>query len=102
MAALDDAFNAAKELCRIGHPKAGCSYGGMSSAYGYWLADDDCPLNHGERCDLRVVCDGVEATTGFRGSEPDPVILYWIYAVMACEACAELYAAEHPEWGRQT
>lgn len=46
--------------------------------------------------------DGAVATTGFRGSEPDPRTMYWIYAVMACEACAELYAAGHPEWGRQT
>jgi hypothetical protein len=102
---IDAAFDAAKDLCRTGHPAVdgigGCSYGGMSSAYGYWLADSDCLLNHGETCDLRAACDGAEATTGFRASEPDPDIAYWLYAVMACEACAELYAAGHPEWGRE-
>lgn len=98
---IDVAFNAAKGLCRTGHPDAGCTYGGMSSAHGYWLAADDCPLNHGEKCDLRITCDGADATTGFRGSEPDPSIAYWIYAVMACEACAELYAAAHAEWRRE-
>lgn len=99
---LDAAFNAAKELCCTGHPAAGCTYGGMSSAYGYWLADENCPLNHGEACDLWVACDGAEAATGFRGSEPDPRTMYWIYAVMACEPCADLYAAGHPEWRRET
>jgi hypothetical protein len=102
--AIDDTFNAAKDLCRTGHPETadggGCSYGGMSSAYGYWLADENCPLNHGETCDLRIACDGAEATTGFRGSEPDPDIGFWIYAVMACEACAEQYVSGHPGWGR--
>lgn len=102
MSAIDEAFNTAKELCCTGHPDVGCSYGGMSSAHGYWLAVEECPLNHGETCDLKVACDGAEATTGFRGLEPNRATLYWIYAVMACEACAELYAAGHPEWGRQT
>ena len=92
-------FAAAKELCRTGHEV--CTYGGMSSAGGYWLADEDCPLNHGETCDLRAVCDGAEATTGFRGSEPDPDIAYWVWRVTACQPCAEVYVAAHPEWKRE-
>lgn len=99
--ALDKAFSAAKELCRTGHPDAGCTYGGMSSAYSYWLADENCPLNHGDLCDLRAACDGAEATTGFAASEPDPDTWYWLYRVSACQACADLYAAEHPEWSRK-
>ena len=92
-------FAAAKELCRTGHEV--CTYGGMTAAGGYWLADEDCPLNHGETCDLRAACDGVEATTGFRGSEPAPAIAYWVWRVTACQPCAEVYVAAHPEWRRE-
>lgn len=103
---IDEAFNAAKELCRSGHPEVddigGCTYGGMSSAHGYWLADENCLLSHGETCDLRIACDGAEATTGFRGSEPDPDIWYWVWAVSACQSCADLYVAAHPEWSRES
>ena len=96
-------FAAAKELCGTGHSDAEgttCTYGGMSSANGYWLTSEDCDLNHGEFCDLRVVCDGAETETGFRGSEPDPEIMYWIWRVTACQPCADLYVAAHPEWKR--
>lgn len=77
---LDWAFAAAKELCRVGHEPVGdgggCSYGGMSPAYGYWLFDENCPLNHGDICDLRAACDGAEAETGFIGPDPDPNIAW--------------------------
>ena len=92
-------FAAAKELCRTGHGT--CTYGGMTAAGGYWLADEDCPRNHGETCDLQAVCDGAEATTGFRGSEPDPGICYWVWRVTACQPCADVYVAAHPEWRRE-
>lgn len=94
-------FGAAKELCRTGHADHGCTYGGMSAQHGYWLATEDCPLGHGETCDLRAVCDGDPTVTGFIGSEPDPGILYWVWRITACQPCAELYVAAHPEWRRE-
>lgn len=93
-------FAAAKELCRTGHADHGCTYGGMSAQHGYWLATEDCPLGHGETCDLRAVCDGDPTVTGFIGSEPDPGIWYWVWRVTACQRCADLYADAHPEWKR--
>lgn len=102
---LDRAFAAAKETCRTGHPPVGdgggCSYGGMSPAYGYWLSDENCPLNHGDTCDLRAVCDGAGATTGFIGHDPDSDIAWWIWAVMACRPCADVWVEAHPEWTRR-
>lgn len=102
---IDRAFAAAKETCRIGHPPVGagggCSYGGMSPAYGYWLSDENCPLSHGDRCDLRAACDGAEAQTGFIGHDPDPDHAWWIWAVMACQSCADVWVASHPEWKKR-
>lgn len=89
-------FAAAKQLCRTGHEV--CTYGGMSAANGYWLASDDCTLNHGETCDLRAVCDGDPAVTGFIGSEPDSEIWYWVWRVCACQPCADVLVAARPEW----
>ena len=96
-------FAAAKELCRTGHSDAEgttCTYGGMSSAHGYWLASEDCDLSHGEFCDLRAVCDGAETATGFRGREGTVLVDDWIWRVTACQSCADLYVAAHPEWKR--
>lgn len=97
-------FTTAKELCRTGHANdegTTCTYGGMSSANGYWLAADTCTRSHGETCDLRALCDGAPTETGFRGSEPDPETWYWIWRVTACRPCADLYAAAHPQWTRK-
>lgn len=97
---IDRAFAAAKETCRTGHP-AGCSYGGFSPSHGYWLSVEDCPLSHGNMCDLRAACDGAEATTGFIGHDPDPDHAWWIWAVMACQPCADVWVAAHPEWKKR-
>lgn len=91
-------FAAAKELCRTGHEV--CTYGGMSAQGGYWLAAEDCELDHGETCDLRAVCDGSPTETGFIGSDPDPAIWYWVWRVTACQPCADLWVSAHPEWKR--
>lgn len=96
-------FAAAKELCGTGHSDAEgttCTYGGMSSANGYWLASEDCERSHGEFCDLRAVCDGAETETGFRGREGAFLVDDWIWRVTACQPCAELYVSAHPEWKR--
>lgn len=102
---LDRAFAAAKATCRTGHPPVGdgggCSYGGFSPAHGYWLSDENCPLSHGSMCDLRAACDGAEATTGFIGHDPDPDHAWWIWAVMACQPCADVWVAAHPEWKKR-
>lgn len=96
-------FAAAKEACRTGHSDAEgvtCTYGGMSSAHGYWLAAEDCGLSHGEVCDLRAACDGADTQTGFRGREGSVLVDDWIWRVTACQPCADLYVAAHPEWRR--
>lgn len=97
-------FAAAKELCRTGHRDdegTTCTYGGMAAANGYWLAFPDCELNHGELCDLRAVCDGAPAETGFHGREGTALVDDWIWRVTACQPCADLYVAAHPEWVRK-
>lgn len=94
-------FNAAKDTCRTGH-EVGCTYGGMSYHNGYWLALDDCDLNHGDLCDLKVACDGAEAVTGFAGREEDGSLWGWIWAVAACQPCADLYVTLRPEYTRPT
>lgn len=91
-------FAAAKDLCRTGHEA--CTYGGMAAANGYWLADEDCELNHGQTCDLKAVCDGAPAETGFLGREGVELVDDWIWRVCACQPCADLYVAAHPEWKR--
>lgn len=97
LAKQEQAFTAAKEVCRVGHG-AGCTYGGMSAEYGYWLAVEGCGENHSETCDLRLSCDGGNATTGFIGHEwaADD----WLWKVAACQPCADAYAAKHPEWAK--
>lgn len=97
LAKQEQAFAAAKETCRVGHG-AGCTYGGMSAPQGYWLAVEGCGENHSEACDLRVACEGAEATTGFIGHEW--VADDWLWQVAACQPCAEAYAARHPEWAK--
>jgi hypothetical protein len=97
LARMEAAFTVAKEACRIGHD-AGCTYGGMSSAYGYWLIREDCDLAHGDTCAIRYACDGDDATTGFVGREPAD----WIWVVPACQPCADAYAAKRPEYRRPT
>lgn len=96
-------FAAAKELCRTGHSTDdfACTYGGMSAANGYWFFSPDCELNHGELCDLRAVCDGAAAETGFHGREGMVLVDDWIWRVDACQPCADLYVAAHPEWVRK-
>lgn len=96
LAQFEAAFTAAKERCRTGH-EAGCTYGGMSVSGGYWFALEECGENHGGVCDLRFVCDGAEAETGFGGREPED----WIWSVAACQACADAYVAKRPEWKRR-
>jgi hypothetical protein len=97
-------FAAAQELCRTGHGSDGgamCTYGGLAAANGYWLASESCELNHGETCDLRAVCDGAAAETGFHGREGMALVDDWIWRVCACQPCADLYVAAHPKWTRK-
>lgn len=101
LALAEERFNAAKETCRTGHD-AGCTYGGMSYQNGYWLALEECGLNHGALCDLRVACDGAEAETGFAGRAEDGSLWGWIWRVTACQPCADLYVTLRPEWTRPT
>lgn len=101
LALAEERFNAAKEACRTGHD-AGCTYGGMSYQNGYWLALEECGLNHGALCDLRVACDGAEAATGFAGREEDGSLWGWIWSVAACQPCADVYVTLRPEWTRPT
>jgi hypothetical protein len=88
---LQSAWDAAVANCLEGHEH--CSYGGMSIHHGYWLADENCQRSHGDHC---AWC-GIEAVTGFAGrvSSGD------IYAVPACQPCADAWVAEHPEWQRR-
>lgn len=87
--AMQSAWDTAVAACLQGHEN--CSYGGMSPAGGYWLADPDCPANHGDRC---TWCNA-EAVTGFAG---------WsganIYGVPACQPHADAWTTQHPEWTR--
>lgn len=101
LALAEERFNAAREMCRTGHD-AGCTYGGMSYQNGYWLALEECDLNHGALCDLRVACDGAEATTGFAGRVEDGSLWGWIWSVAACQPCADVYVTVRPEWTRPT
>lgn len=101
LALAEERFNAAKDTCRTGHDE-GCTYGGMSYQNGYWLALDECGLNHGDLCDLRVACDGAEAVTGFAGREEDGSLWGWIWSVAACQRCADLYVTLRPEYTRPT
>lgn len=101
LALAEERFNTAKDTCRTGHD-AGCTYGGMSYQNGYWLALDECGLNHGDLCDLRVACDGAEAVTGFAGREEDGSLWGWIWSVAACQPCADLYVTLRPEYTRPT
>lgn len=87
-------WDAAVDACCNGHDD--CSFGGMSIPYGYWLAADDCPLNHGETC---AWCPA-EAVTGFRGRVHDSP-LGALFSVPACHACADQWTAAHPEWTRE-
>lgn len=72
-----------------------CTYGGMAPNSGYWLADEDCPLNHGSTC---AWCP-TEATTGFAGWGDDS---WSLWQVPACEEHGAAWAAGHPEWRRDT
>ena len=104
LATAEANFAAAKELCRTGHRDdegTTCTYGGMAAANGYWLFAESCELNHGETCDLRAVCDGAPAETGFHGRNGMVLVDDWIWRVDACQPCADLYVAAHPEWVRK-
>ena len=90
---LQAGWDAAVTACLHGHED--CSYGGMSPQGGYWLADTECPLNHGERC---AWCPA-PATTGFPGWA-DGTILGDIYRVPGCDPHAAQWAEAHPEWVR--
>lgn len=90
MSDLQTTWDAAVAECVNGHEQ--CTYGGMSAQHGYWLADEACERNHGVRC---TWC-GVEAETGFVGRTSGDAI----YAVPACQSCADAWVAEHPEWKR--
>lgn len=76
-------FEAARQACFTGH-EAGCSYGGMSPAYGYWLAAEGCPLDHGDAC---AVCGG-EATAAFGDWHAEGGDLL-IWRVMLCGECRD-------------
>lgn len=85
-------FEAARESCRTGHPD-GCTFGGLTPATGYWLATDTCDLEHGETCQLRLACDGAEATATFSDWANG-----WIWRVFSCSPCAETWRAAQPQW----
>lgn len=85
------AWDEAVAACLFGHDH--CSYGGMSAAGGYWLADQECTRDHGERC---AWCPE-PATSRFVG-----YIGVHIFGVPACEAHADRWAADHPDWRPDT
>jgi hypothetical protein len=89
--AMQAGWDAAVAACVNGHEQ--CTFGGMTPQSGYWLADVDCPLNHGGTC---AWCPA-EATTGFAGWGPDG---WSLWQVTACEEHGAAWAAEHPEWTR--
>ncbi|MDR3082113.1 MAG: hypothetical protein LBV60_14515 [Streptomyces sp.] len=89
---MQAAWDAAVAACLQGHEN--CSYGGMSPGGGYWLAEPNCPRNHGDRC---TWCDA-DTTTGFVGWAEDG---WSIYGVPACQPHADAWIAQHPEWARQ-
>lgn len=87
------AWDAAVRDCLNGHES--CSYGGMTPQSGYWIQDEGCTRDHGEKC---TWCGG-EAVTGFSGWGDDG---FSIYAVPACEGCAQRWAEFDTRWHRPT
>jgi hypothetical protein len=84
-------FEAARKACFAGHD-AGCMYGGLTPEGGYWLAVEECQLDHG------YACAGCGGTADFRfgdwyASSGD--LLIW--AVGLCGACRDRELALHPE-----
>lgn len=90
--AMQASWNAAVAACMTGHEN--CSFGGMTPRSGYWLAAEECPLNHGETC---AWCPA-EMTTGFAGWGEDG---WSLWQVPACEEHAAAWVAAHPEWTRR-
>lgn len=88
---LQAGWDAAVAACLSGHDD--CSYGGMTPSSGYWLAAEDCQLNHGDAC---AWCPA-EAAAGFVGWGPDSST---IWGVPACREHADSWIAGHPEWCR--
>jgi hypothetical protein len=88
---LQPAWDAAIATCLTGHDQ--CTFGGMVPASGYWLAAEDCDLNHGHTC---AWCPA-EASTGFAGWGEDG---WSMWQVPACEEHGAAWAAEHPQWSR--
>jgi hypothetical protein len=88
---LQSGWDAAIAACLSGHEQ--CTFGGMTPTSGYWLAAEDCDLNHGGVC---AWCPA-EATTGFAGWGEDG---WSLWQVPACEDHGAQWAAEHPEWSR--
>jgi hypothetical protein len=91
MTDLQPAWDAAIAACLTGHEQ--CTFGGMTPTSGYWLAAEDCDLNHGQTC---AWCPA-EATTGFAGWGADG---WSMWQVPACEEHGAAWAAENPQWSR--
>lgn len=88
-------FEAARKMCFTGH-EAGCTYGGMTPGTGYWLAVEDCPLDHGEAC---AICGGdAEAAFGDWATEGGALL---IWRVTLCAACRDRELALNPGKWRQ-
>lgn len=86
------AFEGAMDHCRTGHP-AGCTFGGLTPSSGYWMASEACELPHGETCQIRLECDGAEATAAFSDWHDG-----WIWRVFACHVCATAWRTAQPGW----
>ena len=86
---FSERFEAAREACLTGH-EAGCTYGGMSPAGGYWLAVGECSLNHGAAC---AIC-GHDAEAGFGGW--DGGVGGFIWSVPLCDPCRVRELALNP------
>ena len=87
-------FEAAREACLTGH-EAGCAYGGWAPNSGYWLAAEDCPLDHGDDC---AGCGAESGENGARfgdwASEGGQLL---IWGVTLCGACRDRELALNPE-----
>lgn len=71
-----------------------CSFGGMSMAGWYWLADDSCTRPHGDQCAGCGTADGVMPLRWRGGQRPTdeqyPDIEMW--EIPVCSACVPSWA----------
>lgn len=84
-------FEAARKMCFTGHD-AGCTYGGLTPAGGYWLAADGCPLDHGDMC---AVCSSESEARFGDWASRDGALLIW--GVWLCAACRDRELALNSE-----